>query len=259
MSPKSAAPIKIRDIPRYQQIAADLISMIRNGPLRVGDELPTEWQLCGQYEVSRSTAREALRQVELEGLISRQRGATSRVITVDSPLHYSVMLGTEHDILRYTEDTLLDLTFHSRAVSARVASVLELPDGDQWYSASGLRWSSQSKSPIALTNVYVLASYGEVFRSLCGPASGAIFSRICATHGLRLSRIDQTVTAAKLRTQAARKLGCPAGDPALRIVRRFFAVGVGMFEVSDSLHPADRFAYELRLERSPERQARHHR
>jgi DNA-binding LacI/PurR family transcriptional regulator len=42
--------------------------------LSVGDRLPTETEFCRFYNVSRSTVRQALRQVEADGLILRTRG-----------------------------------------------------------------------------------------------------------------------------------------------------------------------------------------
>ena len=45
-----------------------------------------------------------------------------------------------------------------------------------------------------------------------------------------------------------RVLQTPTGTPALTITRRFVS-GPGLLEVSETIYPADRFSYEIRLER----------
>jgi GntR family transcriptional repressor for pyruvate dehydrogenase complex len=56
-------------------IAQTLRSFIVNGQLNEGDYLPNETQLMEQYEVSRSTLREAVRLLEAERLVEVRRGA----------------------------------------------------------------------------------------------------------------------------------------------------------------------------------------
>ncbi|ODV03077.1 MAG: hypothetical protein ABT15_23910 [Pseudonocardia sp. SCN 73-27] len=103
-------------IPRYQQIAADLIGTIQSGQLRVGDELPSEHELCEAYGVSRPTVREAFRRVQLQGLISRQQGAVSRVISTELR-GYTVSLGSEEETREYAAMNMVDFRPVARAPS----------------------------------------------------------------------------------------------------------------------------------------------
>jgi GntR family transcriptional regulator len=59
----------------YQRIAGDLRSLIHNGTLAAGDQLPTEQELMERYEASRTPVRQALATLANEGLIET---ATSR-------------------------------------------------------------------------------------------------------------------------------------------------------------------------------------
>src|SRR5262245_14429703 len=58
----------------HQQIEALIRDSIEKGQLKVGDQLPTEAELCRQFKVSRSTVRLALTRLENAGMISRTRG-----------------------------------------------------------------------------------------------------------------------------------------------------------------------------------------
>ena len=58
------------------QIAKSIRDAIVSGDLDVGDRLPSEAELSDQFEVSRSTVREALKRLAAQSLIRTQRGAT---------------------------------------------------------------------------------------------------------------------------------------------------------------------------------------
>lgn len=58
------------------QIAKSIRDAIVSGDLDVGERLPSEAELSDQFNVSRSTVREALKRLAAQSLIRTQRGAT---------------------------------------------------------------------------------------------------------------------------------------------------------------------------------------
>lgn len=66
-------------LPRYQQIANDVVRSIVRGDLRPGDPLPSEADLMARHGVSRGTARHALRQLDAGGLSTPVPGKVRRV------------------------------------------------------------------------------------------------------------------------------------------------------------------------------------
>lgn len=62
-----------RHAARYEQIAHHLKELIEQA--QPGDRLPSEAELCQQFNVSRMTARQAMQLVAADGLIERRRGA----------------------------------------------------------------------------------------------------------------------------------------------------------------------------------------
>jgi GntR family transcriptional regulator len=60
--------------PLYSLIASRAEALIASGTWREGDRLPPERQLCHDFDVSRSTLRQALGELEARGLISRHQG-----------------------------------------------------------------------------------------------------------------------------------------------------------------------------------------
>ena len=60
----------------YGRLALSIRQQILSGELTPGDRLPTEPELSTTYQVSRNTAREALRILASQGLVTTKRGMT---------------------------------------------------------------------------------------------------------------------------------------------------------------------------------------
>ncbi len=61
-------------IPYYYQVYEFLLNKIKGNKIKEGYQLPNEVLLCDIFNVSRTTIREALRELELNGYIERGRG-----------------------------------------------------------------------------------------------------------------------------------------------------------------------------------------
>ena len=61
-------------VPLYYQLKQYLIGQIRSGKLKVGDMLPTEFELCEKFGVSRPTVRQAMGDLVAEGYLTRRKG-----------------------------------------------------------------------------------------------------------------------------------------------------------------------------------------
>jgi GntR family transcriptional regulator, transcriptional repressor for pyruvate dehydrogenase complex len=67
--------------PNYRRVASAIEARILDRTLRNGDALPPELELAAQFDVTRSTVREALRELESLGLVERRRGTKRMVVT----------------------------------------------------------------------------------------------------------------------------------------------------------------------------------
>ncbi|MDB6105986.1 MAG: FadR family transcriptional regulator [Gammaproteobacteria bacterium] len=74
--------------PAYRKVAAAIGGRILDRSLREGDRLPPEMELARQFGVNRSTVREALRELESNGLVTRRPG--SKLMSVSRPQHLAI-------------------------------------------------------------------------------------------------------------------------------------------------------------------------
>jgi len=67
-------------IPKYRQVYEDLHSAIRTGSFQPGERLPSEAELGERYNTSRITVAKALKELQLQGLVSRRAGSGTHVL-----------------------------------------------------------------------------------------------------------------------------------------------------------------------------------
>lgn len=234
--------------PRYAELAAGLRQAIVTGKLKVGDQLPTEHALCDIHDVSRHTARAALQMLEDEGLIERRPGLGTSVISAGTPPAFSQPLGGLDDLLQYAHKARLKIIATSRMrLAGRDADRLGAPKGLDWLVLQGVRIAD--RKPIAATTIYVNQFLGprpEHFKS----PNKAITEHIEDRFGVAVATISQTIRAELLDAADAALLGAKPGDPILRTIRRYADASDRMFLISDSRHPAARFAYEMSYRRA---------
>ena len=61
-------------LPLHAQVAAILKERMVNGTWRNGESIPTEKELCAEFNVARGTVRQALQKLENEGYLRREQG-----------------------------------------------------------------------------------------------------------------------------------------------------------------------------------------
>lgn len=79
------APLPDRRVPDV--VVARLYQLISEGKLRPGQRIPPEREVAQAFGVSRSTVREALRQLAVEGLIDRRPGRGTIVVDREASPH----------------------------------------------------------------------------------------------------------------------------------------------------------------------------
>ena len=115
--------------PLYRQLTQILRQTIARHELPIGHELPTEAQLAQAYGVSLITVRQALRDLEADGLI-RKRAAKAAVVVAAGPrLHPSRNLNSLADVIASTSDARLEIASWRAERSSLARQVFGLEPG----------------------------------------------------------------------------------------------------------------------------------
>lgn len=233
---------------RYEQIAKALKGRITSGDIPVGQSLPTEATLCKKYGVSRYTAREALRQLRDAGLIRRRPRAGSTVTAASASTAFSLPLSSAADLFRYATDTRFVIEKRERIKAAgEDLAALECRRAQEWIKLTGVRRKPGIKTPICLISVYLNIALAGLEKRIPRSA-GVIYPLVEKELGVRIAWIGQRIEAVPLAPADAARLDSAPGC-GLRVRRYYYDGTDRLLEMSDSLHAADQFAYEMRLQR----------
>lgn len=91
---------------RAQHVVAGLQGRILAGELAPGVKLPSEAELVEEYGVSRTVVREAVSQLQAQGLVETFQGRGSFVLAVPEPSTFTLessAIRTHHDVLAMVE------------------------------------------------------------------------------------------------------------------------------------------------------------
>jgi len=236
--------------PRYMQLAQTLLNEIQSGRFPVGSTIPTEFELCEQFGASRSTVREAVKQLVQLGMVVRQAGVGTTVKAVRSEGGYRQVMQQLSDLHRYTADTVLQILSKetSEVRDPGIRDMLKAKPGETWLRIAGLRRSGDSSDPICHTEVWIQPA----FRSLVVHESEShvpIYTLIEKQFGERIAQVQQEIRAIAMPSAIAALVNVKPRTPALWLCRRYLNQRGEVVEAAISIHPADRFSYSETFQR----------
>lgn len=242
--------------PRYLRVARELKEAISDGRYPIGARLPTEHQLCEQFDISRFTAREAVRLLVVDGLVTRRpRIGTVVTATADAP-RYAHGATRIQDLLQYASDTELRLVYIGKIALARAqAAEFDAEVGQEWIYALGIRVAGTAPAgpgaavmpPICVTRLYLNPVLAGIESKLRG-RRGAVQALIESEYGIRIDRVEQELQGVLLDAEDAANLAAQPGGPGLRITRRYYSGDGVLLEYADNVHVAERFVYRMQLQ-----------
>ena len=240
---------------QYASIGREIVRDIYAGRYPVGSLLPTEISLASHYRVSRQTVREALRVVMDMGLIVRQPGVGTTVVADAPSTTFLQSVRSVSELQQYAETTTLRIReVQTVQADADLAARLGCRVGQEWLHVTSWRYVGEREPPICWTEIYIDGAFREVAGDLLGNKT-LIFDVLARRFGIALKEIAQRISAVSAPAPIARGLQVDAGAPSLLIERRYYGSQSTPVEVSFSIHPGERFHYEMKLVSMPGRRA----
>lgn len=239
----TSRPLSSFALPIYAQIRDHLREQIVCGRIGVDAPLPSERSLCAEFEVSRGPVRQALRELEQEGLIYHR----DRVGYFARPARISYQL---HQPLSFTEELGTQgrrpgaqvLSQAIEAPSRPVREMLGLSIGDPVVRIRRLR--SADGQPLLIETLFLDA------RRFAGLATRelnhqSIWRILREEYGVRPGSASFHLKIACLDADEAVLLGVAAGDPAVDLVRLVCDPAGRPFELVQEIYRADRAEFRI--------------
>jgi GntR family transcriptional regulator len=233
--------------PLYAQLRDVLRARILDGVLCAGSRIPSESELTGYHGVSRITVRQALNELQKEGLIfrvhgkgsfvsepmlaqdvTRLRGLAEAVSAQGHEVHNRTLSLTETDIPAY-EARKLALNEKTRVVRIETLRYLD-------------------RKPLSVDTIWVPLRIG---RRLAKADLGTrdILDIYENDFGLRLGRADETIEATAASRDQSKRLKVNIGAPILHVERLIHLDDGQPMHLDFISYRGDAFRYRLSAER----------
>ena len=237
-------------VPYYRQLKEILRADIEQRDLRPGDRLPGDHELCERYGVSRPVVRQALSELQYEGVLERVKGRGTFVVPqLTSQSLVQSLSGLYDDVAALGRRLRSEVrTLKVTAADADVAARLELPVGTAVVELERLRFVDDEPWVYTVSHVPAALAPDLVDQDLHEQSLYGLLER---RYGLRLTRSRRGVEARSAGTALARDLGIPRNGPVLKLTSVSFDAGNRPVETFVAYHRGDRSRFEVELERAP--------
>ena len=229
-------------LPLYYQVEDDMRRRIETHEWKVGEQIPTETELCLKYRTSRVTIRQAVANLVNQGLVTRERG---RGTFVRQP---KVAAGTR-GLTSFTEEMRgLGLSAGARMLETRrapanaeVASKLRINPGDELVVVRRVRLGDSA--PIGIQTAHLVAARfpGLDETKLEGVS---LYQYLRDSYWLQPKEAEETFEVGPASKEVARLLDCRTGFCCF-LVERITYDEDGPFEYVTSVMRGDRYRIQL--------------
>ena len=234
---------------RYLTLADDLANDIASGRYAVGTMMPSEAELCERYGVSRFTVREAIKQIQLSGLVSTRQGLGTRVEQTEGARHFSLSLKSIDEVEQHGHYTrMIDVVTRDIITDDELAETLSCEPGQQFLYIESYRVPRDSSVslPVAWNESYIVGAYAGI-RDEIGQHEGAVYSLLERSFNERITEIHQEISAINLSESTALRLHVPNGTAGLRIKRSYVGRHGEPILYGINPSPGDRFTFSMLL------------
>lgn len=233
-------------IPKYYRLKEHLVELTK--ALAPGSPLPPERTLAERYGTSRTTVRQALTELVVEGRLQRIQGKGTFVA--------KPKVSQELQLISYTEDMrhhglnpetrILDTGYVT--ADERLAALLAIRPGGRALRIHRLRLADGEPMSID-TSMLPARRFPGLRKELARHRS--LYETLATAYDVHLDEAEETIETVLATPHDAQLLGVDVGLPMLLLSRHAFDVSGAPVEWAQSLYRGDRYKFITRLRRPP--------
>ena len=234
-------------VPLYHQLKEILRHDIEQGIYQTGERLPSEPELIRQYEVSRITVRQALDELEAEGLVIRRHGKGTYVAEKRIEQELVYLTDFVEDMQRAGQNPLSRIVACIREPARPIiAKALRLPNNTEVVRIDRVRLADHR--PIAFDTTWLPLRFGELLMGT-DLSQETIYHILEARYGIPVVSGTFNITAATATAQKAALLDTPPGAALLVIQRISYTTNDEPVYLQERYYRPDRVQYRVSLQR----------
>jgi len=235
-------------IPYYIQVKEKIKEQIDSGALKYGDQLPGEPVLCTLFTVSRTVVRQALAELEHEGLVARKKGKGT---FISEPKTFEKLSGNltgfyqhmkKRGHLAYSQILKQEIIHAEKDITSK----LNIKPGSSVFQFDRLRYIDNE--PIVLTNTYIPSHFVPGLEKM-ELSKESLYGVLEREYGVVVSRAYRTIGAVAASEYHAGLFKIKKGDPLIVINQIEYSSDGALFAYYYGLYRGDRNIFEVEMVR----------
>ncbi|WP_257348187.1 GntR family transcriptional regulator [Pseudalkalibacillus decolorationis] len=230
----------------YLQIKDVLINRIQNGAWKPNTLIPTEQELIKEFNVSRTTIRQAISILVQNGLLEKKQGRGTIVKSQRLVGNLGKLRGFAEEVVERGQ------TPHSKLLRAEFKEdlyhemdMLGVKEGEAILLVERIRFADEI--PIALERTCWPKEVGELLIEC--DLNQARYYEVLEQYNYYLKSANERITAINATINEADSLGIRPGEALLEMTRLSFGVNDHPIEYTKTKYRSDKYHYNIELER----------
>ncbi|HEX3785909.1 MAG TPA: GntR family transcriptional regulator [Pseudonocardiaceae bacterium] len=240
----AAARARVQREPKYWGLKRHLLDLLSSMP--PGSPIPTERSLAAEFDVSRTTVRQALAELTVEGRLLRVQGKGT--FAAEPKVAQRLQLSS------YTED----MRAQGRQPSSKLLEISEDPADIDLARLLAIRAGAKvlrmhrlrlaDNEPMAIETTHLPLSRFRGLRRYVS-SGGSLYQVLRERFGVEMGHAEETIETALASPEEAELLGADVGLPMLLLSRHSFDSTGNPVEWVRSVYRGDRYKFVAGLNR----------
>ncbi|MDI2128074.1 GntR family transcriptional regulator [Yinghuangia seranimata] len=230
--------------PKYYRLKKHLLELTQTQP--PGTPVPPERTLAGEFDISRTTVRQALQELVIEGRLERVQGRGTFVAKPKVAQSLQLTSYTEDMRAQGLEPTsrLIDIGYIT--ADDQLAERLAIKPGNRVLRIERLRLANAEPMAIETTHLST-KRFPSLRRTLDRYTS--LYTALSEAYDVHLAEAEETIETALANPREAGLLSTDVGMPLLLLSRHSFDTAGEPVEWVRSVYRGDRYKFVARLRR----------
>lgn len=206
--------------PLYYKLKQTILQWIEDEKYHPGDLLPSEKELQEMFNLSRTTVRLAMKELELEGLVVRNPGKGTFVACLKMETSPRRLLSFTEEMISYgLRPGSQVLSFQKELPGGKITKVLQIQEDEEVWKLERIRLADST--PIATEVSYIPAALVNDI-NINSLKDGSLYQQLLMEHNIRITVAKERVEARMANTREIKNLNISKGSPVLFVERLTF-------------------------------------